>query len=198
MERSFALRLRHSKIMGDNRKVKITIAALLGVTLASHASAQKVVASMFCASVNADQVCTNPIIRGQIRLQDLSSGRIHFWSALDTQEGDNYLHAWVTTDRPIPWAQPFHVHYLERARQAGCTILDLAERGIELWLSIRYGNTEGFHNSQGVVLCSDETSEGYRTSSNLSAAVGTFSVEVLNFNEQVVPGGEEKTLTILP
>ena len=178
--------------------MRIFSMAFLGLALSHTASALEVRESIFCASVNIDNECTIPIIRDQISLQDLSSGRIHFWTAVDTEKGDYYLHAWMTTDRPIPWVEPFHVHSLEAARRAGCAILDVVERTIELFLAVRYGNAEGFHNSQGVALCSDEESADYRTSSNLEAGEGTFSVEVLTFSDKVVPGGERKTLTVLP
>ena len=176
------------------RLAKIVPAVLYLLFFAQPGISQslQVVESTFCLELKGP-ACFRPVVSDSVSLQQLSGvpAQIYFWSAIEVTENKNIAHVWSASNRTDSWAEPVHVSWSEN-------LMNLARNTINLFLEslrIVYASNSSQHSVQGVILRVDRSSY-YRTYSKLRAVPGTYTVQILDYDRQVVPGGEAKTITI--
>ena len=175
-------------------KIVLTMICLLSFAQPCISQSLQVVESTFCIELDGP-ACIRPVVSDstEISLSNLYQGKIYFWSSIQTNENRNIMHVWSASNRTDKWAEPVHVSWSDQVWNLTNDIIRVAEN----FLRIIYdrGETQ-LHSVQGIFL-SVKKSPHFRTYSSIQAAPGTYSVEVRNMNNQVVQGGEPKTITII-
>lgn len=175
-------------------KIVLTMICLLSFAQPCISQSLQVVESTFCIELDGP-ACIRPVVSDstEISLTKQYEGKIYFWSSIQTNENRNIMHVWSASNRTDKWAEPVHVSWSDQVWNLTNDIIRVAEN----FLRIIYdrGETQ-LHSVQGIFL-SVKKSPHFRTYSSIQAAPGTYSVEVRNMNNQVVQGGEPKTITII-
>ena len=178
------------------RLAKIVPAVLYLLLFAQPSLSQslQIVESTFCLELKGSD-CFRPIASDSISLQHLSvpsaPPQIYFWSAIKARTGKKeIMHVWSASGRADRWAAPVHVARSDHLKNM---VIDLFIGA----LRAMYAADPSQHSVQGVILGVDRSSR-YRTYSKIRAVPGTYTVQVVDYDRQVVPGGERKTITIRP
>ena len=157
----------------------------------------RVVESAFCLKMDAPE-CSIPSISNEVSLSQIVSiengiRRLYFWSKIAVDEDKNIVHVWSNKGRDDRWAVQVHVSKSDKLRNIS---LEIVNRVYE-YLRIKYNADPSANSVQGVLLPINK-SPRFRTYSSIKVKPGEYTVEICDLDNNVIPGGEAKSIKVLP
>ena len=178
-------------------KIILVLLFLLSFAQVGVCENLRVLEKTFCLKMNRP-ACELPAISTEVPLSSIQNveggvARLYFWTSIEVNNDRNIVHVWSASNRSDVWAEHVHVSTSDRFVNLAREFLGYLR---ELYF-IRHKTDPSVHSVQGVFLDLEE-SPRFRTYSAIRAFPGTYTVEVRNLEQKVVPGGEAKTITIVP
>ena len=156
----------------------------------------QVVEKTFCLKMDRP-ACEIPAISDEVPLSSIQSvedgvAKLYFWSSIDVTDDRNIVYVWSASNRSDEWAERVHVSTSDKLMNLAREIFAHLR---EIFLARRQADPS-VHSVQGVIL-GLKKSPRFRTYSSIRAVPGTYTVEIRDLDQNVVPGGEAKTITIV-
>ena len=178
-------------------KIILVLLFLLSFAQIGLCGSLRVVEKTFCLKMSRP-ACEVPAISDEVSLSRIKNVegnivRLYFWSSIEVIEDMTITHVWSASHRSDKWAERVHVSVSDKLMNLGREII----AHVKEILGARRRENPSVHSVQGVFL-GLEKSPRFRTYSSIRAKPGTYTVEVRDLEQKVVPGGETKTITIVP
>ena len=157
----------------------------------------RVVESDFCLRMDARE-CSVPVSSNEVNLSQIVSiengiKRLYFRSKIAVDEGGSIVHVWTRKGNSDRSAEQVHVSKSGKLQD----ISPKTVNRVYEYLRTRYNADASANSVQGVLL-GIRKSPGFRTHSKVKAKPGDYIVEILDLDGNVVPGGEAKSIRVLP
>lgn len=167
------------------------------IDITNALSGQRVVESSFCLQLELSE-CTIPYVTDSISISQIKTTKngkkvLYFWTKISVDEDKNIMHVWSAEGREDKWAEPVHVSWSDKIRNLAFEIVAQTKD----FLRIIHNSNPGNHSVQGVILAINK-SPRFRTYSSILAKPGKYTIGVYDLNRNIIPGGEPKTIEVLP
>jgi len=183
------------RVYGTTVALVVPLCVLVLCTISSAESAVK--ESAFCLDM-AERECSTPVTGNEVTLSQAASTdngfrRIYFRSKIAVGEDTHLLHIWTHKREGDRSSEQIHLAVSGKVKDLPPESRD----GVVEHLKERYAADPLAHSVQGVLL-SIKMSPGFRTYSRIKAKTGTYTVEVCDLKGNSIPGGEAKSIEVLP
>ena len=178
-------------------KVALAVALCHLLTCPAALAENKAIEGDFCVKIEARE-CSTPVPADGVAISKIESiedgsARLHFRSKIAADEDQTIMHVWRHETGTERSADLVHVSKSGKLE----TVTEETVDGIYAYLNKRYGEDAAATSLQAVVL-GVRKSPGFRTYSKIRVKPGTYTVEVCDLAGNVLPGGEAKSVKILP
>ena len=196
-------------------KIVLALICLLSFVEPSMSQSLRVVESTFCIDMD-NKECITPADSKEISrsvIRDIEDGipRLSFWTKLQVLKKDAIAHIWIPLEYPLQVSSsivegPDRIDYL--MHMAPCLSLEFLKLNMKRFVSIPWLNLKKLKLPKklhptidrvlGVCLGAQAISKSFRTHSNIKAEPGTYSVVVIDSDKNIIPGGDVKTIKVVP
>lgn len=157
----------------------------------------RVVESAFCLEMDARE-CAIRVDSDQVDLSQIVAvedgiKRLYFWSKIAVDEGESIVHVWSKKGSGDRKAEQVYVSKSGRLQDISA---ETVNRVYE-YLRVRYHADPSTNSVQGVLL-PIRKSPGFRIYSKIKVRPGDYTVEICDLDGNVIPGGEAKSIRVLP